>query len=309
MSRAVIAAALIAALVVGGSIPAVSAAPAPPDPLSDPFALGWPTYNPTVLADRAASTETGCVRGTVACVDNVVAAMQARLGPLGCAHDAVFALVYLRTTEEYRRAVSDPTFFADNAYVNHEDALFADTYLQAFDRFHAGNLAEVPPAWRIAFHAAGGKEVTSLGNMLLGMSAHINRDLPFVLNAIGLVSPQGVSRKADHDRVNAILAVVNRYALYEVSLRYDPTAGDGHAANTTMDSKSLQNLVTRWREQAWANAELLARARTPAQRLQVATAIETQAAATARSLRTSYRHGPGDDVAARDAFCAAHLAS
>jgi hypothetical protein len=70
--------------------------------------------------------------------------MQQRLDALGCQHDAVFALVYLLTTQEYRRAVEDPHFFADNAYVNHEDALFADFYFRAHDRFRAATLADVP---------------------------------------------------------------------------------------------------------------------------------------------------------------------
>ena len=40
-----------------------------------------------------------------------------------CDHDGIFALAYLRTTEEYRRTIEDPTFFEDTAFVNHEDRL------------------------------------------------------------------------------------------------------------------------------------------------------------------------------------------
>jgi hypothetical protein len=317
MSRALIAAALVVLLVAAVPRPADAApsgtpprtTPTVPTPNSDPFRLGWPAYTPVVPGDARASTEAGCTPGSTACVDNVVAEMQRRVASLGCSHDGVFGYVYLRTTQQYRQAVTDPAFFRDNAFVNHEDAVFADTYFRAQDGFRAGTLAEVPPAWRIAFHVASIRKVTSLGNMLLGMSAHINRDLPFVLNAIGLVDANGVSRKPDHDRVNDILAVVNRYALYEVSQRYDPTAGDGRSAATTMDYHALQNTVTRWREQAWTNATALAAARTPDARLTVARSIEAQAAATALGLQTSYAYGPGETSTPRDAYCAAHAAS
>jgi hypothetical protein len=294
-------AALVFCITAAGTAPAGASTPH-----DDPFRLGWPAYAATVLADTTASTEIDCTPGSVACVDNVVVEMQRRVDQLGCAHEAVFAFVYLRTTQEYRRAVADPHFFADNAFVNHEDALFADTYFDAHDRYRAGALAQVPPAWRIAFHSSEQRQLSALGDMLLGMNAHINRDLPFVLHAIGLVDEEGRSRKADHDRVNDILALVNRYVLFEVSLRYDPTAIDGRTPATTMDARSLQSLVTRWREGAWRNAELLAAARTPAQRLQVARTIETQAGAMALSLLSTYANSPTTDVAARDAHCRSH---
>ena len=39
------------------------------------------------------------------------------------------------------------------------------------------------------------------GDLLLGMNAHINRDLAFVLAATGLIGPDGSSRKHDYDAV------------------------------------------------------------------------------------------------------------
>ena len=55
------------------------------------------------------------------------------------------------------------------------------------------------PARGRSHDAAKGRQVTGLGNLLLGMNAHINRDLPFVLYSIGLTAPDGSSRKPDHD--------------------------------------------------------------------------------------------------------------
>lgn len=271
-----------------------------------PAAGDDPPFVSTVLADGPASTEAGCDPGSLPCVDEVVAEMQRRLDALGCDHDAPFALVYLRTTQEYRRAVEDPAFFADNAYVNHEDALFADLYFRAVDAHRAGALADVPPAWRVALAASAAGEVTALGDVLLGMNAHIRRDLPFVLNAIGLVDPAGGSRKADHDRVNVILDRVDRYVLGEVAARYDPTVLDGRTPASVMDVNAYKDLVGRWREQAWKDAERLAQAGTDAQRRTVAAGIDGQAGAMAHALASQNRDGPRAAGAGRDAYCAAH---
>ena len=76
-----------------------------------------------------------CIAGRVKCVDNVIRQMTTRFEPLGssCDHDAIFALTYLRVTEEYRRTVETPTFFDDASFVNHEDVLFARYYFAAYD--------------------------------------------------------------------------------------------------------------------------------------------------------------------------------
>src|SRR5258706_5450036 len=122
-----------------------------------------------------------------------------------CDHNLLFSLTYLRTTEEYRRAVVEPDFFSDPNFINHQDANFARMYFDAWDAYRAGALGNVPRAWQLAFRTADQKQVNGTGNLLLGMSAHVNRDLPFVLAAIGLVKPDGTSRQPDHDKVDVFL--------------------------------------------------------------------------------------------------------
>ena len=99
-----------------------------------------------------------------------------------CDHNAIFSLTYLRVTEEYRRTVEAP-FFDDTPFVNHEDTVFARYYFAAFDAWTGGRTAEVPPAWRVAFDAAQSRAVSATGDLLLGINAHVQRDLPLVLYA------------------------------------------------------------------------------------------------------------------------------
>ena len=203
-------------MVIGVAMAAVSFASTQPvgaTDYEDPFFLNWPTYLPSSATTYTESQSNECKNGQVQCVDKVIREMTSRFNSHGCDHDSAFAFTYLLTTEEYRSAVEDPAFFSDNAFINHQDALFADYYFDQYDDFHAGRVDEVSPAWRIAFQTAKDQKVSALGNVLLGMNAHVNRDLPFVLAEIGLVKPDGTSRKPDHDRVNDFLNAIFFYVI------------------------------------------------------------------------------------------------
>ena len=137
------------------------------------------------------------------------------------------------------------------------------------------------------------------------MNAHIQRDLPFVFERIGMVKPDGSSRKPDHDRVNQFLNRVSDDLYAEIARRFDPTIDDANVPGTADDFLAFQ-LIPAWRETAWRNAERLATAPTPGARALVADSIEAQAAAEARTIRLSTAYGPLQSSAARDAFCAAN---
>jgi hypothetical protein len=264
--------------------------------------------SPGLAYDPGSADE--CTAGRIQCVDKVVREMTRRFDALAatCEHNAIFGLTYLRTTEEYHRAATTPGFFEDAAFVNHEDAVFAAYYLRAYDDYAAGRRSAVPGAWRVAFDAARDRAVSASGNVFLGMSAHINRDLPYVLEGIGLVKPDGSSRKADHDKVNEFLNKVSDEVFPEIARRFDPTADDGNAGGTLIDDWASFQIVPAWREQAWRNAERLAAARTTAERAQVEASIEAFAEQEATALRsaTAYKTLLGESSAARDAYCAAH---
>jgi hypothetical protein len=223
-----------------------------------------------------------------------------------CDHNAIFSLVYLRVTEEYRRTIDTP-FFDDTPFVNYEDGIFAHYYFDAYDAWAAGRRAEVPPAWRAAFDAARGRQVSAMGDLLLGINAHVQRDLPFVLYSIGLTAPDGSSRKPDHDRVDQILNRVTDDVVAEIARRFDPTIDDA-SLPTTLDDFTLFQTLVAWREEAWRNAELLAAAPTAAARELVASQIESNAVTTAQAIIVGTQYLPGllSGGPARDAYCAAH---
>jgi Family of unknown function (DUF5995) len=292
----------LGANLVGGSRPArvagavslalaLAIAAAPPAPAENLDGTpNWPEVLPPRPDVSGRKVEVGfdvCPRGRLRCPRRVVAEMTERWAPLDaeCDHRAVFALTYLRTTEEYLRTVSsEPHFFSRPGWVNREDAVFAELYFRAYDRYVEGR--PVPEAWRIVFEANGSPNVTGLGDMLLGMSAHINRDLPYALAHVGLRKRDGRSRKPDHDRVNAFLERVVDPLQRELGERYDPIFGISDAEPVPIDEAGALSVVRAWRENAWRNAERLVLARDDPARLDaVRRSIELQAAAAAQALR------------------------
>jgi hypothetical protein len=273
----------------------------------DPPYVGWTQLLPGLTMQYAPSSANDCTAGRTRCVDAVIREMERRFRPLAdsCDHDVIFSLAYLRTTEEYRRTIEDPTFFEDTPFVNHEDAVFARLYFDAYDAWHAGRSAEVAPAWAIAFQAAREHTVRASGNLSLGINAHIQRDLPFALAAIGLVKPDGSSRKTDHDRVNIFLNRVTDDLYAEIARRFDPTIDDADLPGTADDAGVFQVIPT-WREIAWRNAERLVAAATPEERAFVANNIEAYAASQAETIRQAQAYAPTQNSSARDAYCAAH---
>src|SRR3954453_4161654 len=274
----------------------------------DPPFVEWTALAPGLTTDYEPSTANDCAAGRTHCVDAAVRKMKRRFDPLAaaCDHNAIFSLTYLRTTEEYRRTIDDPAFFQDTNFVNHEDAVFARYYFRAYDDWAAGRQDAVLPAWAIAFRAADQHAVSAAGNIAIGINAHGQRDLPFVLAAIGLVKPDAPSRKPDHDRVNEFLNRVADDLYPEVARRFDPTVDDPQIPGTTVDDFAEFQIIPTWREIAWRNAERLGAPAIPAARARGRAGTESHAPSQAQTLRGAYQYGPLGGSAARDAYCAVH---
>lgn len=221
-----------------------------------------------------------CQQGQLECVDKVIEEMERwyeSLVQIGDP-DALFALNYLRTTEAFQDTF-DEIGYSNPAAVIREDALFADYYFRNYDNYHSGT-SSVPPAWQIAFEAAETRSVTGLGHVALGINAHINRDLPFVLYELDL-QDRPVSYE-DHVRVNQFLQQVD---VFDELALLDPTINDFGFPEA---EESFQAIVE-WREGAFRNFERLQEAPTQTEFTQVAGNIEADSAALAASLLQVYR--------------------
>lgn len=262
---------------------------------------------PALPGQFTPSTFDDCANGDPGCVEETLDEMYLRYGELveDCDHNAVFSLTYIRVTEEYAR-VARAGFFEEEDFLAHEDAVFARLYFDAYDAWEAGRREDVAPAWQVAFDTARDREVPGIGDMLLGINAHVNRDMPFMLAGLGLTKPDGTSRKRDHDAFNERLNLLYDDVIAEIAQRFDPTTARYDVEGTTIDNLVAFQILPLWREGVWRNAELLNLAETPAARAGVSQWIETYALLQAQMIRGMLEYRLGQSSAARDAHCAAH---
>jgi hypothetical protein len=275
------------------------------DQLAGALNFPWPDLLPALptAANPQPGPVPGCRRPTVACIDHEIAQLGALRGRLRCDHRAVFATTYLVLTQTLRDTLrADPAFFEDPRYLFTEDALFADYYFRTVDDYAARR--PVPRAWRIAFDTAARGDANAAQDMLLGINAHVQRDMPFVLAQLGLHRRNGASRKHDHDHFNDILQRAYEPVVQAVARTYDPIVNVTNAGWSPADNVAGLEMVKGWREGVWRNAERLLNATTSAQRQAVANSIEANAAAWARSIAIG--RVPGYR-ARRDAYCAGRI--
>jgi hypothetical protein len=229
--------------------------------------------------------------------------MLRRYRPLAaaCSHNAAFALMYLRVTQMVGR--DEPTFAA-RAYLAHLDAAFARLYFQAYDRWWSGRRAEVPLAWQIAFQASGDGRVSGIGDLLLGMNAHISRDLPFAVAGIG---SGGAAGRRSFEQVNRVLERVARPILREEARRFDPTIASFSLPVISANPSTLGELLVAWRDGALRDAQRLLRATSARERAAVADSIERKAAARAALIAAATSRVPYSRAGKeRDRFCRSH---
>lgn len=306
-------AAALAAVAVGGLLPAgvgsqaIAQEPPPNEPApitSLPYGLAPPGYG---------VEQPSCPTGADACVNVVTAEMTRLVEGLGCDHNAAFALLYLRTTEAIRDHIRKGHFL-DRQLLNRETTLFARYYLDAFRSWKQGHDSRVPEAWRVAFDAAAAREVHTLGDVFLGINAHVNRDLPFMLYRLGMVRDDEAlaDHYADHNAVNAVLVAARATSFPSISAKLDDTIFASLYAPLPPALSPLTTLVADWRESAWKQARRLADAPDDAAREAVAADIEKDAAEKAEAIREQTRYAIAPYVAfssseARAAYCAARL--
>ncbi|MGI8863092.1 MAG: DUF5995 family protein [Solirubrobacteraceae bacterium] len=268
----------------------------------------WQAVVRTMPAIVTPGSPNACGVGGPACIDAVVGEMTRRFDGLraDCSHEAPFSLMYLRVTQGVGSQARNR--FRSQAYLNHLDAEFANLYFTAYDNWEAGRKHLVPAAWQIAFDAADRGTTTVLGDMLLGMNAHISRDLPFALARTGLTEPDGQNGYADFNAVNGLLGNVTPEILHDEATRFDPNLTNLGLPESQLDATSLQQLLGAWRSESWTNAQRLLGASTPARRAAVAHSIENGAAGRARLIAAlSSNLVVGPDAAKRNAYCRSHL--
>jgi len=196
-------------------------------------------------------------------IAGLIARMEALVAELDAEGDPgrYFLATYTRTTRAVADALDDGRF-EDPAWVEAWDVVFADLYLDAL-RDHRRDPASAPRPWRIAFEAD--PALHPVAHVLLGMSAHINYDLPQAL--IAVVPPEAVDdallmdrRRRDHERIDGLLA--ERVSAEDVELKKVGTARSAlDLLMTPLNRAASRRFLREARIKVWHNTLELHRAR------------------------------------------------
>jgi hypothetical protein len=272
-----------------------------------------PNTNWTALLPPAPTTPTEpqpgpvpyCEVQSIDCINTTVQRLRSLRDSLGCDHRAVFATTYLELTKAILGLLQDqPDIVRDPGYLYTEDALFANFYFDEIRDWEQGGT--VAPAWRIAFQQAEHGQISGAQEMLLGINAHVQNDMPFVIAALGVRQPDGTSRKPDHDAMNEALNRGYEPVVEAVRERYDPTMSITNTRLVTLDNIGGLELARTWREGVWRNAERLLEARSESERALVAQQIQTNAALWAQGIAAVQTPGIRE---MRDRYCAKQLSA
>jgi hypothetical protein len=266
--------------------------------------LNWTALLPPV--DSPTQPQPGpvpnCEVASIACIDTEIDRLKARRDALGCDHRAIFAATYLELTKQLREDLDNfPGLVFDRPYLYTEDAQFANIYFDTSAAYEQGK--PVAPAWRIAFNAAKRPATTATQDMLLGINAHVQNDMPFLIASLGVRTPDGRTRKPDHDAINATLNRAYERVVTAIRTRYDPLVTLSNPPIVPADDIAGLELVRVWRELVWRNAERLLNATTDAQRQQITNQIQANAGAWAAAIAIPPIPGA---TAIRDGYCATH---
>jgi hypothetical protein len=171
-----------------------------------------------------------------------------------------FLATYLRTTQAVGRAIEDARF-EDPSWVEAWDVVFADLYLDALEADLSPD-GHVPRPWALAFAAPA--ELSPLRQVLLGINAHINYDLPQALLAVigdaDFADPVVLDRRRrDHQRIDAVLA--GRVAAEDEELAALSARGTIDRVLTPLNRQASKRFLREARNKVWHNTIELQRAR------------------------------------------------
>jgi hypothetical protein len=191
----------------------------------------------------------------------VVADMQTRLDALA-PHSGLreFLGTYQRTTTAVGRAILDGVF-EDPAWVEEWDVAFARLYLDAYDA-QVGGTGGVPRPWRIAFDAPA--DLPALRQVLLGINAHVNYDLPQALLAVipdaDFTDPALLARRQrDHEAIDGVLA--SRVAAEDQELAAVSARSLLDRVLQPLNRRASQRFLKEARQKVWHNTRELQAAR------------------------------------------------
>jgi uncharacterized protein DUF5995 len=196
----------------------------------------------------------------------IVADTRVKRDPLG-----YFPALYRQVTLKVKDGI-DRGRFDDGPRMARFDALFANAYFEAYEKFRAGK--QPGRAWQFAFDRSRSGGLIILQNLLLGINAHINLDLG-VVTGKAFPGRELDDFHGDFNTINDILASLIPQARDAVE-QFSPLLEELTAIGGEDVAQALEFSVDVARDDAWRAASLIALAPTEIDRLAIGT-LDTKA--------------------------------
>jgi hypothetical protein len=191
----------------------------------------------------------------------------------------LFLRVYQSVTLEMTNMFAENQF-QHPEWVNALMLKYVSLYKNALD-CDASGACPVSPAWQIAFSENRSGKMTPAGQLLIAISAHVNRDLPIALAALGSTRFDDITYHQDFVKISMIFQR-RMPALIKLVQEYETCRVN--SVDEKIILAVIQHAIGGTREKAWVWAQKLAAAQTLEQENQIIKGIEQHAHNENRSL-------------------------
>jgi len=183
------------------------------------------------------------------------------LGNISCLADtyfnssnclSVFLEVYKIVTTDLNNAINSGVFH-NGTWMAEIAIAFGNMYRTALYEFLLGNLTAVPGSWRIAHTLAKSDTGLVLEYLLLGMNAHINRDLAHGVAMVG-TSPDSDLKLEDYQKMNDILITAFNQSAYLLAEKYIKFLMPIYNVSQSLEDLLFGKVVWQARSLAWDQA-------------------------------------------------------
>lgn len=161
----------------------------------------------------------------------------------------VFVSAYIRITHELIRRIEAGRFH-DGEWLASYIVAFAELHRRALAAYEADDREQVPKPWRVAFDAAVDGRSVIVQDLILGINAHINHDLPIALRMVS-IDPHRQRRYEDHTAVNDALRETTNTVQERLSQIYVPALGFLDLAGGEVDEVLTNFSFEKARDTAW----------------------------------------------------------
>jgi hypothetical protein len=188
----------------------------------------------------------------------------------------LFVMAYVAMTNTIGQWIERGAFH-DGAAMARYVVAFANEYRRALADGIAGERSRIPMAWRQSFDACEARAATAFQCLLLGINAHMNRDLPYAVVEAGM-DVDSPHCYLDHVRIDDVLRLNMPAVRRGVAVAYGREFPLSQQLLGCFIETRLARRFEQARRNAWSHAQLLLHADTVAARADVEAMIERRAA-------------------------------